>query len=90
MSKDTEKKKLCVSSLVLGIIGVVFSLFVPVVAYACAIPGLVSGVKKSRQNYSASAGIVLNIIALSIAVINSVLGVVMTIRLFFSDSKEEE
>ena len=90
MSNDTEKKKLCVSSLVLGIIGVVFSLFVPVVAYACAIPGLVSGVKKSRQNYSASAGIVLNIVALSIAVINSVLGVVMTIRLFFADSKEEE
>lgn len=90
MSKDNERKKLCVSSLVLGIVGVVFSLFVPVVAYACAIPGLITGVKKQHRNYRASAGIILNIIALSLALINSVLGVIMTIKIFFSDSSEDE
>ena len=84
MSKDNERKNLCVSSLVLGIVGVVFSLFVPAAAYACAIPGLITGVKKSRRDYNASAGIILNIIALSLALINSVLGVIMTIKIFFS------
>ena len=88
MSKNDEKRKLCVSSLVLGIVGVVFSLIAPVAAYSCAIPGLVIGIKKSRRNYSASAGIVLNIVAISLALINSVLGIIMTIRLFFSDTDD--
>ena len=90
MSKDNEKKKLCVSSLVLGIVGVVFSLFLPVAAYACSIPGLITGVKKQKKNYHASAGIILNIVALSLALINSVLGIIMTIKIFFSDSMENE
>ena len=88
MSNDNEERKLCVSSLVLGIVGVVFSLFVPAVAYACSIPGLITGIKKSRRNYSASAGIILNIIALAIALVNSVLGIVMTIKIFFSNSDD--
>ena len=90
MSNDNERKKLCVSSLVLGIVGVVFSLFIPIAAYACAIPGLITGVRKQRKNYRASAGIVLNIVALSLALINSVLGIIMTIKIFFSDDKESE
>ena len=90
VSKNNKEKKLCVSSLVLGILGLVFSLFVPAVAYACSIPGLVSGIRKSRRDYRASAGIVLNIIALSLALVNSILGVVMTIRIFFSDGKKEK
>ena len=88
MSNDNEGKKLCVSSLVLGILGVVFSLFAPAAAYACAIPGLVSGVKKSRRNYRASAGIVLNIVAISLALINSILGILMTLKIFFSDNDD--
>ncbi len=90
MSKDNGKRKLCVSSLVLGIIGIVTALFVPAAAYACAVPGLVNGIKKSRRNYNSSAGIVLNIIALSLALINSVIGVLMTIKIFFSDDKRSE
>lgn len=82
-------KKLCVSSLVLSIIGLVFSFFLPVVSYACAIPGLVIGIKKRRKNYSSSAGISISIVALSIALINSVLGVVMTVKMFFSGKSDE-
>lgn len=82
-------KKLCVSSLVLSIVGLVFSFFLPVVSYACAIPGLIIGVKKRRKNYSSSAGISISIIALSIALINSVLGVVMTVKMFFSGKSDE-
>ena len=83
-------KKLCVSSLVLSIVGLVFSFFLPVVSYACAVPGLIIGVKKQKKNYSSSAGISLSIVALSIALINSVLGVVMTVRMFFSEKHDED
>ena len=90
MSKDNDRKKLCVSSLVLGIVGLVFSFIVPIVSYACASPGLVIGIKKRKKNYSSSAGISLSIVALSLALINSVFGVLMTIKMFFSDNGEEK
>lgn len=90
MSKNVERKKLCVSSLVLGIVGLVFSFVLPVVSYGCAIPGLIIGIKKNRKNYNASAGVTLSIIAISLALMNSVLGVVMTIKMFFSGKKEEK
>lgn len=89
MSKDNGRKKLCVSSLVLGIVGLIFSFIIPAVTYACAIPGLVIGIKRRRRNYSSSAGISLSIVALSLALINSVFGVLMTIKMFFSDKDEE-
>ncbi|MDE7303154.1 MAG: hypothetical protein K2N60_07550 [Oscillospiraceae bacterium] len=82
-------KKLCVSSLVLSIVGLVFSFILPFVSYACAIPGLIIGIKKRKKNYSSSAGISISIVALSIALINSVLGVVMTVRMFFSGKSDE-
>ena len=90
MSKNAERKKLCVSSLVLGIVGLVFSFLLPVVSYACAIPGLIIGIKKSRKDLNASAGVTLSIIAISLALMNSVLGVVMTIKMFFSDKDKQE
>lgn len=89
MERNGERKKLCVSSLVLGIVGLVFSVIVPVVSYACAIPGLVIGLKRRRKNYNSTAGVVLSIIALSLALINSVFGVLMTIKMFFSDKNED-
>lgn len=90
MSKENGRKKLCVSSLVLGIVGLIFSFIVPIVSYACAIPGLVIGIKKRKKNYSSSAGISLSIVALSLALINSVFGVLMTIKMFFSDDSDDK
>lgn len=89
MSKDNGRKKLCVSSLVLGIVGLIFSFILPVVSYGCAIPGLVIGLKRRKRNYSSSAGISLSIVALSLALINSVFGVLMTVKMFFSDKGED-
>lgn len=89
MIKDCERKKLCVSSLVLGIVGLVFSVIVPAVSYACAIPGLVIGIKRRRRNYNSTAGVALSIIALSLALLNSVFGVLMTIKMFFSEKDED-
>lgn len=82
-------KKLCVSSLTLGIVGLVFSFFIPAVSYGCAIPGLVIGLKKRKKNYSSSAGISLSIVALAVALVNSALGIVMTVKMFFSDKTED-
>ncbi len=83
---NTENKnqiqKICVSSLALGIVGLVFSSFLPVVSYACSIPGLVFAVTKKKKNYNCTAGLALNIIAISIAAINSLLGIIMTIKIF--------
>ncbi|MGN0674248.1 MAG: hypothetical protein ACI4KG_00710 [Oscillospiraceae bacterium] len=90
MSNENSRKKLCVSSLVLGVVGLVFSFLLPVVSYACAIPGLVLGIRCRKKNYRTSAGISLNIVALALALINSVLGIVMTIKMFFSGNNNEE
>lgn len=49
-------KKLCISSLVLGIVGLAFSFFLPVISYACAIPGLIIGVKKRRKKLQLLGG----------------------------------
>ncbi|MBQ8826296.1 MAG: hypothetical protein IJ007_04315 [Oscillospiraceae bacterium] len=83
-----ENKKVCTSSLVLGIIGLVFSFFVPAVTYSCSIPGLAIGVK-NRNTHKSSASVALNIIAITIAVINSVCAVLMTLKMF-SSKKEDD
>ena len=89
-SNITVKKKLCISSMVLGIVGIVFSIILPLVAYACSIPGILIGINKSKKNYNSSAGIALNIVALSLALINSLLGVVMTVKMFLGDDGKKK
>lgn len=82
------RRLLCKSSLVLGIIGIVFAPIMPLVTYSCSITGLVLGLNKRHKQYNSTPGIILNIVALSAALINSLIGVVMTIRLFLSEEKE--
>lgn len=90
MNNENSQKKLCVPSLVLGIVGVFFSLFLPFVSYGCSIPGLVIGMKNKRKNYNSTPGIALNIIAIALSVINSALGIIMTVKLFFASNTDEE
>lgn len=85
---NEQKKKICVSSLVLGIIGVVFSTLIPGVSFSTSIPGVVLGVVK-RKKYNSSPGIALNIVALSIAAVNSALAVLMTIKMFKDGDYDE-
>lgn len=85
----TDKKKICVSSLVLGIIGTVFSFFIPAVTYSCSVTGLAIGAAKSKKRRSA-AGITLNIIAIVIAAVNSALAILMTLRLFNPKDTDNE
>ena len=90
MNNDNNRKKLCVPSLVLGIVGVFFSLFLPFVSYGCSIPGLVIGLKKQKKDYNSKPGVILNVIAIALSVINSALGIIMTVKLFFASSSDEE
>lgn len=69
-----ETKRIHTPSLVLMIIGAVFAILLPIVTYPCSIISLVMSVKKKNE-YNTKYAIVINIIALVIAVVNSTLGV---------------
>ena len=71
-----EKKKIHVPSLVLMIVGLVFTLISPIVTYVCSIISLVMSIKKRKVNKTTYA-IVLNTIALLIAAANHAYAVMM-------------
>ncbi|MCL2108843.1 MAG: DUF4190 domain-containing protein [Oscillospiraceae bacterium] len=65
-----------VASLVLSIIGLVFALFLPIITYVCSIIGLVVAIK-NRKEYKTTAAIIMCIIGLIVALINSIMGFLM-------------
>ena len=73
---EDGKKPLDVAALVLGIIAAVFALLIPLVTYPCGIVGLVLAIKR-RQTRRTKAALILCIIALAVALINSILGAVL-------------
>lgn len=70
------KKTVHVPSLVLMIIGAVFALMfiLPIITYGCSIPSLVMSIRRRKTHVTLYA-IIINIIALVLAVASSVLGV---------------
>ena len=74
--QNQEKKSMRASILVLSIIGLVFSLLFPLVTYPCSIIGLTMA-NKHKNDEKTQPAIVMNIIALFVAVINSTLGVML-------------
>lgn len=85
---NEKSKKICVSGMVLGIVGIVFSFIFPAVSYSCSVTGLVMGLKK-RKTHNSTAAIALNIVALSVAAINSLCGVLVTLKMFRSGKPEK-
>lgn len=71
-------KKVHVPSMVLMIIGAAFALLftLPIVTYGCSIPSLVMSIKRRKTHITLYA-IIINIIALVLALANSVLGVMI-------------
>ena len=69
--------------LVLGIIGIVFAILLPLVTYCCSIPGLVMASRDINLGAQGRGYQALNIIALVIAVINSILGVILNNYIFY-------
>lgn len=74
-SVNTEKN-VHVPSMVLMIIGAVFSLLFTYVTYVCSTISLVMSIVK-RRTHKTKYAIVINIIALIVALANSVLGVMI-------------
>ena len=72
------EKKIHVPSLVLMIIGAVTALLLPLATYVCSIISLVMSITK-RKEYKTTYAIIINIIALVVALINSILGVMMNL-----------
>ena len=77
----STEKQIHVPSLVLMIIGAVFALLLPIVTYPCSIISLVMSISK-RNTHKTTYAIVINIIALIVAVINSALGVMLQMGMF--------
>lgn len=70
------QKKIHVPSLVLMIIGALFALILPIITYPCSIVSLVMSITK-RDTHKTTYAIVINIIALAAALVNSILGVML-------------
>ena len=79
VAASAASRKIHVASLVLSIIGLVFSLLFPLVTYPCSIVGLVMAVKK-KSECKTTAALVMCIIGLVIAIINSSIGAFMGIN----------
>lgn len=75
---EITAKKVHVPSLVLMIIGAVFALLLPIVTYGCSITSLVMSITK-RHTHKTAYAIVINIIALVLALANSALGVMLNL-----------
>lgn len=75
-TENNGGKKVHVPSMVLMIIGAVFSLLLPIITYPCSIISLVMSIQK-RDTHKTTYAIVINIIALVIALANSILGVII-------------
>ncbi len=88
MTPVKNKAKLSVPSIVLGIVGTSFSVILPIVSYACCIPGLIIAIKDRKKAYRTKPGFVLNVVGLSIAFINSVFAVVIATKVWLSDKKK--
>lgn len=83
------EKKLCLSGIVLGIVGIVFSLICPAVSYGCSVPGLIITAEKKKSGFRTAAALVLNIVALACAFSNSVVAVVLAAGGYFKKHKGE-
>lgn len=76
MENSVTQKKIHVPSLVLMIIGALFALILPIITYPCSIVSLVMSITK-RDTHKTTYAIVINIIALAAALVNSILGVML-------------
>lgn len=80
MENSVTKKKIHVPSLVLMIMGALFALILPIITYPCSIVSLVMSITK-RKTHKTTYAIVINIIALVLALANSVLGIMLQMGL---------
>ena len=76
---DALPKRIHTASLVLSIIGLVFSILLPIITYPCSIIALVMA-NKRRGTHKVTAAIVMSIIGLAVALVNSAIGAFMGVQ----------
>lgn len=75
-TNDADRKPTHTTSLVLGILTIVFSLLSPLVSYILGIVGITKA-SNNRHTHSTTAGLVCSIVGLVLAVANHILGIVL-------------
>lgn len=73
-----------IASFVLGLVGIIAWL-IPLFGYPVTITGLVLGIlaRKTEKNGFSLAGIILSAITLAITLINSILGAIMVLSMYY-------
>ena len=71
-----EEKRIHTASLVLSIIGLAFSLILPIVTYPCSIVGLVFAINRKTKNKT-TAAFVMCIVGLGLAVIRTIVNLAL-------------
>ncbi|MBR6790425.1 MAG: zinc-ribbon domain-containing protein [Oscillospiraceae bacterium] len=71
--------------LILGIVTIVFAFIVPLVSYICGIVGLVMASKAKKSGEDIGSGRTLCIIGLVLAVLNSILGILVSVFVILSE-----
>lgn len=86
-SKIEETEKIggkSIASFVLGLVGII-AWILPLIGYPVTITGLVLGciARKKEKNAFSLTGIILSSITLGITLINSIIGVIMALSLYY-------
>lgn len=77
-----QKNGVHTPSLVLMIIGLIFWIILPIVTYCTAIPSLVMSAKRTKEFSGCTVIIVLDILAIGLALINSFFGAIIMSGMF--------
>lgn len=75
-TNDADRKPTHTTSLVLGILSLVFALLIPLAGEILGIVGITKA-SHNRQTHSTTAGLVCSIVGLVLAVANHILGIVL-------------
>lgn len=68
------------STIVLGVVGIIFGILLPIVTYICSVTGLCLANRDLRDGRTTKrTGKVLNIVALCIAAVNSFFGILLNL-----------
>ena len=82
MEEISAKRKIEAVSLTLGIVGLCFAFFLPIGAYPIAVVGLVFATGR-RHSHKATAGFVLCIVGLALALLANVFGATLAVWQYF-------
>lgn len=74
--ENMNEKKNCTAAIVLGIVGIILGLFIPILGIGCGVAGaIVCGVKKEQCKIK--SGVILSVLAIVLSIASWIIGVMM-------------